>query len=167
MNILPPQDIAGALCWLTTDAFESAGLPVLAVVLCGPAQQELLQHLQEKCRYIDQAGDRILILSLGTGKEAPQYFNPSWRLNPDSELSRRIRDIQGNRGYKMGTSWGSFSDAALRLLNLEPASIHRRRRHHRGLNEPEELSYEEKREQQQERRGILFPRAWIRFVAGG
>ncbi len=127
MNILPPEDIKGALSWLTTGAFEALDLPVLAVVLCDghhPEHRALLEHLQEECRHIDRTSRQILILSMGTEAQAPGIFNPLWRLNPSSECAHWFQDARGRiRGHKMGTHWGGFSESAIRLLDLEPACL--------------------------------------------
>lgn len=128
MFILPPEDIAGALCWLTTDAFESLRMPALAVVLAGPRDSDLLRHLEEQCRAIDRESESILILSLGSGREPPAYFNPLWSLSPRNELAFHIsalrKKLTGNgRRYRPGTPWGTFTDAAVRLLDLEPSCL--------------------------------------------
>ena len=123
MNILPPQAIAEALSWLATDAFNALQLPALAVVLGGPGEEELLHQFEMQCRDIDRASDSILILSLGTSKESPLMFNPVWRFQAHNDLARRIENIRMTPGHHFGTCWGSFSDAALRLLGLEPACL--------------------------------------------
>ena len=123
MNILPPQAIAEALSWLATDTFNALQLPALAVVLGGPGQEGLLHHLEMQCRDIDRASDSILILSLGTSEESPLKFNPVWRFQAHNDLASRIDNIRMTPGHHFGTCWGSFSDAALRLLGLEPACL--------------------------------------------
>jgi hypothetical protein len=126
MFILPSEDVAGALSWLTTDTFQSLGIPALAVVLAGPGHEDLLQHLEEQCRHVDRESDNILILSLGTGHNPPGLFNPLWSFAPSNELACRIdalRQKLTRNPYRPGTQWGSFTDAAIRLLDLEPSCL--------------------------------------------
>jgi hypothetical protein len=126
MLILPTEDVTGALSWLTTDTFQSLGMPALAVVLAGQGHEDLLQHLEEQCRLVDQESDNLLILSLGTGQKSPSLFNPLWTFRSSNELANRIDAIRQKLThcqYRLGTPWGSFTDAAIRLLDLEPSCL--------------------------------------------
>ena len=95
MNILRYDDIAGALSWLTSDAFESLEKPVLAVVLTPPQDRSLLRHLEQECRQIDRESDQILILLMGSGDHAVEVLNPLWRFERTNDLARRIK-----KGFK-------------------------------------------------------------------
>ena len=123
MNILSPLHIGEALSWLSTDAFDSLQMPALAVVLGAPGQEDLLRHLETECGKIDGASDSILILSLGTSHDSPGIYNPRWRYRTDSGLARQIEAFGRMRGYHFGTCWGSFPEAAIRLLNLEMSCL--------------------------------------------
>jgi hypothetical protein len=124
MNVLPSHDIHQALSWLTTRAFEDLRLPVLAVVMAGGEHRMLLRHLEEECREIDRASGKLLILSLGTSRNAPRLWNPHWRYSRRSELVRRIESIlERSNSHKLGTVWGNFAEAAVQLLNLEPSCL--------------------------------------------
>ena len=125
MIIEPNQAIAAQLSWLTTQAFERLRVPVVAVVLAGPADYLLMEELERQCRRIDSVSERILIISMGSSEEAAQLGNPAWLHQYEDELARRIRNLRGGwlAPHRPEPYWGSFADAAIRLLDLEPACL--------------------------------------------
>lgn len=123
---LPAEEITSALSWLTTSVFREMRLPALAVILADSSHEDLLQHLAVECRQIDRESDQILIMSPGVGDKHPEIFNPLWHHMGVDELSIRIKRVRSNLRtgrYNSGTRWGSFSDAALRLLDLEKTCL--------------------------------------------
>lgn len=125
MIIEPNQAIAAQLSWLTTQTFERLEFPVVAVVLAGPADCLLVEELELKCRRIDLSSERILIISMGSSEEAAHLGNPAWFNQYEDELARRIRNLRGGwlAPHRPKPYWGSFADAAIRLLDLEPACL--------------------------------------------
>jgi hypothetical protein len=125
MIIEPNQAIAAQLSWLTTQTFERLGFPVVAVVLAGPADCLLLEELELQCRRIDLVSERILIISMGSSEEAAQLGNPAWVYQYDGELAHRIGNMRGGSWapHRPEPYWGSFADAAIRLLDLEPPCL--------------------------------------------
>jgi hypothetical protein len=125
MIIEPNQAIAAQLSWLTTQTFERLGFPVVAVVLAGPADCLLLEELELQCRRIDSVSERILIISMGSSEEAAQLGNPAWVYQYDGELAHRIGNMRGGSWapHRPEPYWGSFADAAIRLLDLEPPCL--------------------------------------------
>jgi hypothetical protein len=122
---LPPEEISSALAWLTTHSCHQVEVPVLAVILADRRHSAMLMHLQLQCRQIDRESNEILILCPELGDDPPGTYNPLWAGTPSCELSMRIKEIQRRvgSGLKPENRWGSFAEAALRLLDLEPACL--------------------------------------------
>ena len=116
------DDVAAALSWLTTCAFRKLELPALAVVLAGQDHGELVRHLEEECRQIDRESDHLLILSMGSQdmRTRSKKFNSLWNCIC-AGIERVSRGV--GRFPFHDTYWGTFSGAALRLLDLEPCCL--------------------------------------------
>jgi hypothetical protein len=119
--------IASQLSWLTTKTFEQLGFPVLAVVLAGSTDRDLLTELEKACRQIDSQSNRILIITTGTTPTATASSNPAWVEQHDNELRLRLEGIrwqdQWRARERQEPEWGTFAEASIRLLDLEPACL--------------------------------------------